>query len=215
MPGDTCLTFLELSGTKTKIVATKAELKELQSTLHTLKAAPTTASLRETVAVLEAEIRGLEAALVPIRANPARPISAAEKAAVDIEYEKLERLLRGRRKQFKEFWGTICDGCGDMNPSDLWVSHIVILLVNTGHSHGCLFRPDFAFKSNTHRTAPSTSTIAFFFLFPSPFRKILKAYGGRGAVVYAEKKIVSFVGNAGKGADVFFFFFTELHRPKS
>lgn len=128
LSGDNLISFLKFSGTKTKIAATKAELKELQSTLHTLKAAPTTASLRETVAVLEAEIQRLEAALIPIRANPTKPISAAEKAAVNAEYEKLERLLRGRRKQFKEFWGTICDGCGDMNPSDLWVSQTMITL---------------------------------------------------------------------------------------
>lgn len=184
-----CLTFLKLSGTKTKIVATKAELKELQSTLHTLKAAPTTASLRETVAVLEAEIRELEAALVPIRANPAKPISATEKAAVGIEYEKLERLLRGRRKQFKEFWDTICDGCRDMNPSDLWVSQIIILLVNTG----CLFRPGFQY-------------------YTSLSCKILKVYR-RGAVAYA-KFFCLFCRKCGE-TDVFFFFFTELHRPKS
>lgn len=128
LSGDNLISFLKFLVTKTKIAATKAELKELQSTLHTLKAAPTTASLRETVAVLEAEIQGLEAALIPIRANPTKPISAAEKAAVNAEYEKLERLLRGRRKQFKEFWGTICDGCGDMNPSDLWVSQTMITL---------------------------------------------------------------------------------------
>lgn len=115
---------LRLLGTKGKIAVMKAKLKELQSTLHTLKAAPTTASLRETVAVLEDGIQGLEVALVPIRASPVKPISAAEKATVDDEYVKLERLLRGRKKQFKEFWGTICDGCGDINPSDLWVSQV-------------------------------------------------------------------------------------------
>lgn len=118
--------YLTLSDTKTKIAATKAELKVLQSALHTLKAAPTTASLRETVSILEVEIRGLEAALLPIRTSPVKPISAAEKATVDAEYEKLGRLLKGRKKQFKEFWDTICDGCGDMNPSDLWVSQTVI-----------------------------------------------------------------------------------------
>lgn len=163
--------FLKFSDTKTKIAATKAELKVLQSTLHTLKAAPTTASLRETVAVLEAEIRGLETALVPIRTSPTKPISAAEKAAVDTDYEKLKGLLRGRRKQFNEFWGTICDGCGDMNPSDLWVSQImitllVLLLVNAVLG---IFSTELCFQ--IQYTAPSISTIAlFYFIFPKMFK---------------------------------------------
>lgn len=120
--------FSNILGTKTKIIVSKAELKELQSTLHTLKAAPTSTSLCEAVAALEAEIQEIEAALVPIRASPIKPVSCVEKAAVDAEHEKLGGLLRRRRKQFQEFWGTICDGCGDMSPSDLWVSQVVITL---------------------------------------------------------------------------------------
>lgn len=120
--------------------------------------------------MLEAEIRGLEAALVPIRTSPTKPISAAEKAAVDTDYEKLKGLLRGRRKQFNEFWGTICDGCGDMNPSDLWVSQImitllVLLLVNAALG---IFSTELCFQ--IQYTAPSISTIAlFYFIFPKMF----------------------------------------------
>jgi 26S proteasome regulatory subunit (ATPase 3-interacting protein) len=115
-------------GTKLKIVKVKAELKSLQGTLNTLKAAPTVSSLCETVGVLEAEIQKLESSLKPIRAGPVKSISASEKAAMDVEYVRLETLLRRRKKTFKEFWGTICDGCGDLNPSDLWVSLIVITI---------------------------------------------------------------------------------------
>lgn len=161
-----CLTYLSnILGTKTKIATAKAELKELQSTLHTLKAAPTTASLRETITVLEAGIQELEAALVPIHASPIKPISAAEKAAVDAEYGKLEKLLRGRRKQFKDFWGTICDGCGDMNPSDLWVSRVMItpisLLVLL------LLPPSFLLMPLMFRTGRLSRPISAFVLLPN------------------------------------------------
>ncbi|RPB17789.1 homologous-pairing protein-like protein 2 [Morchella conica CCBAS932] len=110
----------KITGTKLKIVKVKAELKSLQGTLNTLKAAPTVSSLCETVGVLETEIQRLESSLKPIRAGPIKSISASEKAAMDVEYVRLETLLRRRKKTFKEFWGTICDGCGDLNPSDLW-----------------------------------------------------------------------------------------------
>ena len=100
----------------------RAELRSLQSTLNTLKAAPTATSLLETVASLEVEIQGLETRLKPLRASPTKLVSAEEKAAIIAEHSKLQKLYRDRKKQFREFWGTICEGCVDSNPSDLWVS---------------------------------------------------------------------------------------------
>jgi hypothetical protein len=109
-------------GIKGEIGLLKAELKGLQSTLNTLKAAPSSASLNETVALLESEVQQLKHQLIPLRASPAKPVSVEEKAALDAEHASLQRLLRLREKQFKDFWGTICEGCDDINPNDLWVS---------------------------------------------------------------------------------------------
>lgn len=113
---------------KQEIGGLKAELRALHSTLNTLKAAPTTASLRETVALLEAEIQNFQVQLEPLRSSATKPVPAEEKAAISNEHTRLQKILKGRKNQFKEFWDAICDGCIDVNPSDLWVSDHAVLL---------------------------------------------------------------------------------------
>ncbi|KAG0132896.1 TBPIP-like protein [Tuber indicum] len=111
---------METEAVKQEIGGLKAELRALQSTLNTLKAAPTTASLLETVALLEAEIRNSQVRLEPLRSSAVEPVSAEEKATISAEHTRLQKILKERKKQFKEFWDAICDGCVDINPSDLW-----------------------------------------------------------------------------------------------
>jgi len=114
---------------KQEIGGLKAELRALHSTLNTLKAAPTTASLRETVALLEAEIQDFQVQLEPLRSSAVKPVPEGEKAAISNEHTRLQKVLKGRKNQLKEFWDALCDGCVDVNPSDLWVSdHAVPLL---------------------------------------------------------------------------------------
>ncbi|PUU74905.1 Tat binding protein 1-interacting protein-domain-containing protein [Tuber borchii] len=111
---------METEAVKQEIGGLKAELRALHSTLNTLKAAPTTASLRETVALLEAEIQNFQVQLEPLRSSAVKPVPVEEKAAISNEHTRLQKILKGRKNQFKEFWDTICDGCIDVNPSDLW-----------------------------------------------------------------------------------------------
>ncbi|RPA98838.1 homologous-pairing protein-like protein 2 [Choiromyces venosus 120613-1] len=111
---------METEAVKQEIGGLKAELRALQSTLNTLKAAPTAASLLETVALLEAEIQNLQIRLEPLRSSAVKPVSAEEKATISNEHTRLQKILKGRKNQFKEFWDTICDGCVDANPNDLW-----------------------------------------------------------------------------------------------
>ncbi|KAL7272100.1 hypothetical protein RUND412_005110 [Rhizina undulata] len=108
-----------IEATKADNATLKSELKELQATLNSLKATPTVISLQESVALLQTEIQEIESELFPLRSGSIKPVSMEDKATVDTEYVRLERLIRVRMKQFKDFWGTICDS-NDVNPAELW-----------------------------------------------------------------------------------------------
>jgi hypothetical protein len=105
----------------------KAQLKETQASLNALKSTPSMASLGDSVQGLESEIWKLEAALEGLRNSKTKQVDPGKKAAAEADYRRIELALGVRQKQFKEFWGVICDSYpGDF--SALWVSYISLCL---------------------------------------------------------------------------------------
>jgi len=48
-------------------------------------------------------------------------VDPVKRAAAEKEYAALQREYAKRRKQFKEFWGMVCEGY-DGDVKELWVS---------------------------------------------------------------------------------------------
>lgn len=104
-----------------EITSLKSEKKELESELAALRSAPTAKALQQTIKELKAEIATLSARLGPLRAGTVTPVSPAEKAAVDGDLAKFEKMLQKRMKIFKELSELVTEG-GEQNKKDLWVS---------------------------------------------------------------------------------------------
>ncbi len=112
----------EIEELKEHIAAAKAEHKALTATLSTLQSTLTTDDLYEAVQRLERTKKELLARLGPLRAGNASPVSAAEKASVDLAFRKAQRDAASRKKIFNEFWGMLCDSLPDgVSKDDLWV----------------------------------------------------------------------------------------------
>jgi len=112
---------LQVEGMRGEIISLKSQKKELEAELTALRSAPTATALRQTIKELKAEMAALSARLGPLRAGTVTPVSAAEKAAVDSDLAKFEKMLQKRKKMFKELSGLVIEG-GELNKKDLWVS---------------------------------------------------------------------------------------------
>lgn len=99
----------------------KAMEKTLRSTLSNTNATLSTADLRASVAALEAERAEVIARLGPLRTGSVRPISAEEKAGVDAELRKWEKMEKARAKIAKEMWGMIREGLSEAEAGELRV----------------------------------------------------------------------------------------------
>ena len=106
---------------KGKITLLKSEKKELEAELAALRSAPTATALRQTIKELKAEIAALSSRLGPLRAGTVTPVSPAEKAVVDSDLAKFEKMLQKRKKMFKELSELVTES-GEQNKKDLWVS---------------------------------------------------------------------------------------------
>ncbi|KAJ9647086.1 hypothetical protein H2199_002072 [Coniosporium tulheliwenetii] len=97
----------------------KAMEKTLRSTLSNTNATLSTADLRASVAALEAERAEVIARLGPLRTGSVRSISAEEKAGVDAELRKWEKVEKARAKIAKEMWGMIHEGLSETKAGEL------------------------------------------------------------------------------------------------
>jgi len=104
-----------------EITSFKSERKELEAELVALRSAPTASALRQTIKELKTEIATLSARLGPLRAGTVTPVSPAEKAAVDSDLAKFEKMLQKRKKMFKELSELVTES-GEQSKKDLWVS---------------------------------------------------------------------------------------------
>ncbi|KAF8461095.1 Tat binding protein 1-interacting [Kalaharituber pfeilii] len=110
---------LKVERIKDDISALKSEKKELEAELNALRSAPTAAALRESIQAMEADVVTLDARLAPLRAGTVAPVSAIEKAAVDDELAKYERVLMERKKMFNDFSCFILESSGH-SKKELW-----------------------------------------------------------------------------------------------
>lgn len=104
-----------------EITAFRSQKKELEAELLALQSAPTASALRQTIKELEANIAVLSVRLASLRAGTVVPVSAVEKAKVDTDFAKYAKMLKTRRKMFKELWGLVTES-GEQNKQELWVS---------------------------------------------------------------------------------------------
>ena len=111
----------QIESARAEISHLKSQKRELESELTTLRAAPTVASLRDTVAKLMEEVTVLEHQLSPLRDSGFVPISIEEKDGIDKDLAKYERMLGGRKKMFKDIWGTLCEMSENLNQKELMV----------------------------------------------------------------------------------------------
>ncbi|KAF8459479.1 Tat binding protein 1-interacting protein-domain-containing protein [Terfezia claveryi] len=119
---------LKVEGMRGEITSLKSEKKELETELAALRSAPTAKALQQTMKELKAEIATLSARLGPLRAGTVTPVSPAEKAVVDGDLAKFEKILQKRKKMFKELSELVTEG-GEQNKKDLWVSTNLCILI--------------------------------------------------------------------------------------
>ncbi|KAF8424034.1 Tat binding protein 1-interacting protein-domain-containing protein [Tirmania nivea] len=110
---------LKVEGMRGEITSLKCEKKELEAELAALRSAPTPTALRQTIKELKAEVAALYGRLGPLRAGTVPPVSPAEKAAVDSDLAKFEKMLQKRKKMFKELSELVTES-GEQNKKDLW-----------------------------------------------------------------------------------------------
>ncbi|KAI5855395.1 Tat binding protein 1-interacting protein-domain-containing protein [Tricharina praecox] len=110
----------EIEGIKAETAALKASIKAAHASLAALKSTPSIDALNDSIEVVEAEAAALEETLKGLRAVSETPVAdPATRAAAEKEYAFLEKEYARRRKQFREFWGMVCDGYeGDVK--ELW-----------------------------------------------------------------------------------------------
>jgi len=101
--------------------ALRAQLKDIQVSLSSLKSTPSISSLNDSVSLLDPEVRELEDTLAILQASATKPVDSVEKAAAEVAYKRIEKVYLKRRKQFREFWAMVCDSI-DGDPTELWVS---------------------------------------------------------------------------------------------
>ncbi|KAF8250072.1 hypothetical protein K440DRAFT_640242 [Wilcoxina mikolae CBS 423.85] len=110
---------IEDAALRQEATALKAQFKDIQASLSSLKSTPSISSLNDSVAILDPEVRELEEALATLQAGATKPVDPVQKAAAEVEYKRIEKVYLKRQKQFKEFWAVVCD-MNEGDPAELW-----------------------------------------------------------------------------------------------
>lgn len=119
---------LKIEGIKTEIMALKTEKKVFEAEITALHSAPTFTALQNTIKQLHVDITNLSMHLDPLRAGMAAPVSATEKAAVDNDLFRFEKMQKARGKMFRELWSLAVES-GEQNSKELWVSDACIQFI--------------------------------------------------------------------------------------
>ena len=116
---------LKIERIKTEITTLKSEKKVLEAEIIALHSAPTFTALQHTLKQLQTDIAGLSTHLEPLRAGMVAPVSATEKATVDNDLLKYEKMQKARGKMFRELWSLAVES-GEQNSKELWVSDVFV-----------------------------------------------------------------------------------------
>jgi len=110
---------LKIESIKSEITTLKSEKKKLEAEITALQLAPTFIALQHTIKQLQADIASLSSHLEPLRTGMVAPVSATEKASVDNDLFKYEKLQKARGKMFRELWSLAVES-GEQNSKELW-----------------------------------------------------------------------------------------------
>lgn len=100
----------EIQSLRDETTAARAEEKTLKASLASTNATMSTADLRASVTALEGERTEIMARLQSLRSGSVKPLSAEEKAGVEMEWQKWKRIADARRKICVGLWKEIRDG---------------------------------------------------------------------------------------------------------
>ena len=98
------------------------EVKSKNSALASIRSAPSTDVLRDTVNKLLAQKEEIEQRLRVLKSGSIKPVSSAEKQQVESEWKRWRRTREVRKRGFLELEGMLLDS-GIMKREDLWVSN--------------------------------------------------------------------------------------------
>ena len=113
----------EIDDLREQITSTKASDKTLRSNLASVNATVSTQHLRDSAKAFEREKHHLLGRLGPLRSGSVKPISVAEKAAVDKAWKKWSENARARKKICLEVWAYVTEMLPDgKTEAELWVS---------------------------------------------------------------------------------------------
>ncbi|ELR03845.1 hypothetical protein GMDG_01374 [Pseudogymnoascus destructans 20631-21] len=109
----------QIAALRDKIPTLKSELKSASTTLSTLRSAPTTSALRESVQTLETDKEDKEGRLHVLRAGSTKPVNVEEREAVEGEWRRWKRTRDARKRAFGELEGMLLDS-GVIGKEALW-----------------------------------------------------------------------------------------------
>lgn len=95
-------------------------MKSKSIALLTLRSAPTTEGLRESVQNLQARKQESEERIRVLRSGSIKPVSKEEKEAAEKEWRRWKRAREARKRGFLDLEGMLLDS-GVMNKQELWV----------------------------------------------------------------------------------------------
>jgi 26S proteasome regulatory subunit (ATPase 3-interacting protein) len=107
-----------------------AEIKTLRARLSSLESEMPTSDLRTLVVTMEMEKEEITARLVQLRSGDVEPVSMEEKAAIDADMKKWEKIATNRAKISKEMWDSVLEVLPeDIEAADLRASFCFLLTI--------------------------------------------------------------------------------------
>ncbi len=105
-----------------------AEIKTLRATLSSFESEMPTLDLRDLVVAMEKEKEDITARLVKLKSDHVEPVSMEEKAAVDADMKKWEKIATNRAKITSEMWDSVLEVLPeDIEAADLRASFEICL----------------------------------------------------------------------------------------
>lgn len=114
---------MEIATVREETNSINAEIKRLRATHSSLESEMSILDLRDSVVAMEKEKEEITARLAQLKSGHVEPVSREEKAAVDADMNKWEKLATSRAKITKEMWDNVLEMLPeDINATDLRAS---------------------------------------------------------------------------------------------
>jgi 26S proteasome regulatory subunit (ATPase 3-interacting protein) len=109
----------EIEAIREKLSVLKEEVKSKTASLSTLKGSKTTSQIKESIEAIKIENQQMTDRLTNLQSGNVKPISPAEKAKIDKDYELMRKEWSSRKKMFNNIWGQITNADLLMKPKDI------------------------------------------------------------------------------------------------